>query len=122
MATNSDHITPRYEQAYKRVRQVIWDCSSGEISFLFSIPKTGYWIGEHMYVTADIRNMSNREILYSEVAINQTITFKAGESVDFWALGGTISVREFHPLVLEKKNSLLNFTLVQFTSSSSNSD
>ena len=56
-----------------------------------------------MYVTADIRNMSNREILYSEVAINQTITFKAGESVDFWALGGTMSVRGFHPLVWKKK-------------------
>ena len=53
-------------------------CGSGEISFLFSIPKTGYQIGENMHVTADIRNMSKREIIYSEVAINQTITFKAG--------------------------------------------
>ena len=32
-----------------------------------------------MFVTADIRNMSNREVVYSEVAINQTITFKAGQ-------------------------------------------
>ena len=54
-------------------------CGSGEISFLFSIPKTGYQIGENMHVTADIRNMSKREIIYSEVAINQTITFKAGQ-------------------------------------------
>ncbi|KAL5250279.1 hypothetical protein ACHWQZ_G016126 [Mnemiopsis leidyi] len=73
-------LNSRYEQAYERVRHVI--CSSGEISFLFSLPKTGYCVGEHIYVTADIRNMSNWEVIFSEMAINQTITFKAGGHTD----------------------------------------
>lgn len=73
-------LNSRYEQAFERMGHMI--CGSGEISFLFSIPKTGYQIGENMHVTADIRNMSKREIIYSEVAINQTITFKAGGQTD----------------------------------------
>ena len=72
----SQQLYNRYDQAYERVGNML--CSSGEVSFLFSLPRSGFYIGENMYVTADIRNMSDREVIFSEIAINQTITFRAG--------------------------------------------
>lgn len=69
-------LDSKYDQAYERVGNML--CSSGEVSFLFSLPRSGFYIGENMYVTADIRNMSDREVIFSEIAINQTITFRAG--------------------------------------------
>lgn len=70
----------QYKQAFKRLGLPF--CSKGDVSFLVSIPRTGYQIGDYIEVTADIRNMCTHPVIYSEVGIIQCLKFVTEQGVE----------------------------------------